>query len=221
MSGCARSLRPIGSDLGNAPDVEEYIRRQAMSAQEYRKLLERLAREFPAESFLIVRYGDHQPQFGARLIDPSLGKEELAKRAEASDPRYLTTYYAIDAVNFAPADMTLALDRLDAPYLPLVALAGGWRSTRCELLGAEVNPAKVRRNLLQCEAGGQAKRLNRLLMDAGLIKGSRIEGHGVEKAGGIIWRTGLPPEVPSLPGSGMPACDPAVWTTTRSRPRPS
>ena len=66
-----------------------------MSAQEYRKLRESLAREFPAESFLIIRYGDHQPQFGARLIDPLLGKEELAKRAEASDPRYLTTYYAM------------------------------------------------------------------------------------------------------------------------------
>ena len=77
-------LQPDWRDLGNAPDVEEYIRRQAMSAQEYRKLLERLAQEFPTESFLIIRYGDHQPQFGARLIDPSLGKEELAKRAESA-----------------------------------------------------------------------------------------------------------------------------------------
>ena len=164
-------LTPDWQDLGNAPDVEEYIRRQAMSAQEYRKLRESLAREFPAESFLIIRYGDHQPQFGARLIDPLLGKEELAKRAEASDPRYLTTYYAIDAVNFVPADMALALDRLDAPYLPLVAL---------EAAGVPLDASfSAQRSILQrcdgifykCEAGGQAKRLNRLLMDAGLIKG--------------------------------------------------
>ena len=26
------------------------------------------------ESFLIVRYGDHQPQFGPRIIDPSLAR---------------------------------------------------------------------------------------------------------------------------------------------------
>jgi phosphoglycerol transferase MdoB-like AlkP superfamily enzyme len=164
-------LTPDWKDLGNAPDVEEYIRRQAMSAQEYRKLRESLAREFPAESFLIIRYGDHQPQFGARLIDPLLGKEEFAKRAEASDPRYLTTYYAIDAVNFVPADMALALDRLDAPYLPLVAL---------EAAGVPLDASfSAQRSILQrcdgifykCEAGGQAKRLNRLLMDAGLIKG--------------------------------------------------
>ena len=164
-------LTPGWHDLGNAPDVEEYIRRQAMSAQEYRKLQENLAREFPAESFLIVRYGDHQPQFGVRLIDSLLGKEELAKRAEASDPRYLTTYYAIDAVNFVPADMALALDRLDAPYLPLVAL---------EAAGVPLDAGfSVQRSILQkcdgifygCEAGSQARRLNRLLMDAGLIKG--------------------------------------------------
>ena len=74
-----------------------------MTAGDYRKLLETLAQKFPAESFLIVRYGDHQPQFGAGLIDRSLGKEDLVKRVEVSDPRYLTTYYAIDAVNFAPA----------------------------------------------------------------------------------------------------------------------
>ena len=38
----------------------------------------------------------------------------------AHDPRYFTTYYAIDAVNFPPADLSSALDRLEAPYLPLV-----------------------------------------------------------------------------------------------------
>ena len=41
---------------------------------DYSALLARLTREFPAESFLIVRYGDHQPQFGPRIIDPLLGK---------------------------------------------------------------------------------------------------------------------------------------------------
>ena len=164
-------LTPAWQDLGNAPDVEEYIRRQAMSAQEYRKLTERLAKEFPAESFLIIRYGDHQPQFGAYLIDSSLSAEELAKRAEASDQRYLTTYYAIDAVNFEPADVTSALDRLDAAYLPLVAL---------EASGVPLDASfAVQKSMLQrcegifysCEAGSQARRLNRLLIDAGLIKG--------------------------------------------------
>src|SRR5690348_437940 len=76
-----RRLRPERTpdwrEPGNTPDVDEYIRRQGMTAADYRKLLAELARKFPAESFLIVRYGDHQPQFGAGLVDGPLGPEHL------------------------------------------------------------------------------------------------------------------------------------------------
>jgi phosphoglycerol transferase MdoB-like AlkP superfamily enzyme len=68
---------PEWRDLGNAPDVEEYIRRQGMTAHDYGALLARLAWEFPADSFLIVRYGDHQPQFGPRIIDPRSAARHL------------------------------------------------------------------------------------------------------------------------------------------------
>ncbi len=158
-------------DLGNAPEVEEYIRRQAISAQEYQALLKRLAQEFPAEPFLIIRYGDHQPQFGARLIDPSLGEEELAKRAKALDQRYLMTYYALDAVNFAPVDIASALDRLDAPYLPLVALQAAGIPLDASFAEQRAILQRCGGLFYSCEEGGQARRLNRLLIDAGLIKG--------------------------------------------------
>jgi hypothetical protein len=164
-------LTPDWRGLGNAPDIDEYIRRQGMTAHDYRRLLERLAREFPAESFLIVRYGDHQPQFGARIIDPSLGKQALARRLEASDRRYLTTYYAIDTVNFTPADLSSALDTLDAPYLPLVIQ---------EAAGVPLGPSfSEQKKILQrcdgvfygCAGGAEARRFNRLLIEAGTIKG--------------------------------------------------
>lgn len=165
-------LTPDWRDLGNPPDIEEYIRRQGMTAHDYRRLLERLAQDFPAESFLIVRYGDHQPQFGARIIDPSLGKEALAHRLETSDPRYLTTYYAIDAVNFTPVDLSsAALDRLDAPYLPLVIQ---------EAAGVPLGPSfaeqkKILRRcgglFYGCAGGAEARRFNRLLIEAGSMKG--------------------------------------------------
>ncbi len=164
-------LQPDWRDLGNAPEVEEYIRRQAISAQEYQALLKRLAQEFPAEAFLIIRYGDHQPQFGARLIDPSLGKEEIAKRAKALDQRYLTTYYALDAVNFAPVDITSALDRLDAPYLPLVALQAAGIPLDASFAEQKTILQRCDGLFYSCEEGAQASRLNRLLIDAGLIKG--------------------------------------------------
>jgi len=164
-------LTPHWHDLGNAQDVDEYIRRQRMTAEDYREFLGKLARKFPTESFLIVRYGDHQPQFAAGLIDCSLGREDLVKRVKASDPRYLTTYYAIDAVNFVPADVSSALDRLDAPYLPIVV---------SEAAGVPLDPSfSEQRAMLHrcggvfygCEQGMAARKLNRLLMSAGLIKG--------------------------------------------------
>jgi hypothetical protein len=164
-------LTPGWRDLGNAPGIDEYIRRQGMTAHDYSSLLERLAQEFPAESFLIVRYGDHQPQFGARIIDPSLGKEALARRLEALDPRYLATYYAIDAVNFTPADLSSAIDKLDAPYLPLVIQ---------EVAGVPLGPSfSEQKKILQrcdglfyaCAGGAEARRFNRLLIEAGMVRG--------------------------------------------------
>jgi hypothetical protein len=142
-----------------------------MTAQDYKSLLERLAREFPAESFLIVRYGDHQPQFGARIVDPSIGEEALAHRLSVLDRRYLTTYYAIDAVNFTPADLSSALDTLDAPYLPLVIQ---------EAAGVPLGPSfSEQKKILRrcdgvfygCAGGAEARRFNRLLIEAGSVKG--------------------------------------------------
>jgi hypothetical protein len=164
-------LTPDWRDLGNAPDVEEYIRRQGMTAHDYSALLGRLTREFPAESFLIVRYGDHQPQFGPRIIDPLLSKAALARRLTALDASYLTTYYAIDAVNFTPADLSSALDTLDAAYLPLVIQ---------EAAGVPLDPSfSEQKEILQrchgqfyrCADGAEARRFNRLLIEAGSVKG--------------------------------------------------
>ena len=129
------------------------------------------SREFPTESFLIVRYGDHQPQFGARIIDPSLSEQALAHRLEASDQRYFTTYYAIDAVNFTPADLSSALDKLDSPYLPLVVQGAA---------GVPLGPSfSEQKKILQrcdglfyrCAGGAEARRFNRLLIEAGSVKG--------------------------------------------------
>jgi Sulfatase len=164
-------LTPNWSDLGNSPSIDEYIRRQGMTAHDYGALLEQLRQEFPTESFLIVRYGDHQPEFGRRVIDPSLSQEALARRLEASDPRYFTTYYAIDAVNFEPADLSSALNQLEAPYLPLVVQ---------EAAGVPLGPTfSEQKKILErchglfyrCAGGAEARRFNRLLIEAGLIKG--------------------------------------------------
>lgn len=164
-------LTPNWRDLGNAPDVDEYIRRQTMTAHDYRVFLDRLAQQFPNDAFLIVRYGDHQPQFGARLVDPTRSEAERTRQLEARDVRYFTTYYAIDALNFVPADLDLALDTLDSPYVPLVLQAAA---------GIPLDPsfAEQRKILTHChgifyacDGGSAVRRFNRMLMNAGLIRG--------------------------------------------------
>jgi hypothetical protein len=159
-------------DPGNAvPEVNEYLRRQAMSEHDYEEFLARLKRDFPGEEFLIVRYGDHQPDFAKLLIDPSLDTWNLGERLLGFDPRYYTTYYAIDAVNFTPAALDSALDVLDAPYLPLIVQ---------EAAGVPLDPsfAEQKRILERCAGlfygcadGAEARRFNRALIEAGLIKG--------------------------------------------------
>ena len=164
-------LTPDWRNLGNLPHIEEYLRRQSLSERDYAAFLARLRHDFPAELFLLVRFGDHQPDFAERIIDPSLNPPQIAQRVQAFDPRYFTTYYAIDAVNFKPADVSSALDTLEAPYLPLVIQ---------EAAGLPLDPtfAEQKKILKRCEGrfflcagGSEVRRFNRLLIDAGLIKG--------------------------------------------------
>jgi sulfatase-like protein len=167
-------LAPQWRDLGNTDvgghRIDEYLRRQAMSAQDYADFTAQLRAEFPDESFLLVRFGDHQPLFAKHIIDPTLDEAAIGRHILAFDPRFFTAYYAIDSVNFDPADLALARDTLDAPYLPLVVL---------EAAGVPLDPSFAeQKKILQrcnglfylCADGAEARRFNRLLIDAGLIK---------------------------------------------------
>jgi hypothetical protein len=166
-------LTPAGwRDPGNPKyEVNEYLRRQAMSERDYKDFLARLERNFPGEPFLIVRYGDHQPDFAKLLIEPTIDAWELGNRLLSYDPRYYTTYYAIDTINYRPVDLGSALDLLDAPYLPLVVQEAA--GVPLDASFAEQKKIMERCNGLfyGCAGGAEARRFNRLLIDAGLIKG--------------------------------------------------
>ena len=164
-------LLPEWKDPGNRSVVDEYLRRQAMSFRDYAALLDRLKREFPGESFLLIRYGDHQPDFASTILEPGLDEVAVNRRLMTYDPRYFTTYYAIDAVNYKPANLSSALETIEGPYLPLIVQ---------EAAGLPLDPsfAEQRRILERCKGlfyacagGAESRRFNRLLIDAGLIKG--------------------------------------------------
>jgi hypothetical protein len=164
-------LTPSWHPPGNEPVVDEYLRRQAMSAGDYAGFIAGLKKKFPAQAFLIVRYGDHQPEFSPHILDPNLDEAGIGKKLENYDPRYYGTYYAIDAVNFEPVKSPVVMETIDGPYLPLVIQ---------EAAGIPLDPSfeEQKKIMLRCKGvfyackdGAEARRFNRLLIDAGLVHG--------------------------------------------------
>jgi len=118
-----------------------------------------------------VRFGDHQPFFAKRFIDPTLDAAEVATRILRRDPRYFTTYYAAEGVNFRPVDLSSALDTLDAPYLPLVVLEAAGVPLDASFAEQKKILKRCHGLFYLCAGGAEARRFNRLLIDAGLIQG--------------------------------------------------
>ena len=164
-------LLPDWVNPGNPFEIDEYLRRQEMSARDYAQFKARLARELPGEPVLIVRFGDHQPLFARRFLDPTLDQSEVAARILRRDPRYFSTYYAIEGVHFQPVDFSSALDVLDAPYLPLVVLQAAGVPLDPTFVEQKKILGRCRGLFYLCAGGAEARRFNRLLIDAGLIEG--------------------------------------------------
>ena len=164
-------LMPAWRNPGNEPVVDEYLRRQAMSVGDYAGFIAGLKKKFPAQPFLIVRYGDHQPEFSPHILDPKLDEAGVGKKLMDYDPRYYATYYAIDAINFEPVKSPAVMDTIDGAYLPLVIQ---------EAAGIPLDPSfeEQKKIMLRCKGvfyacndGAEARHFNRLLIDAGMIKG--------------------------------------------------
>jgi len=164
-------LMPSWRNPGNEPAVDEYLRRQAMSANDYAAFIAGLKKKFPAQPFLIVRYGDHQPEFSPHLLDPDLDEAAIGKKLMDYDPRYYATYYAIDGVNFEPVRSPTEMDTIDGAYLPLVIQ---------EAAGIPLDPSFVEQKAIMlrcngvfyaCKEGAESRRFNRLLIDAGMVHG--------------------------------------------------
>ena len=164
-------LTPDWTPPGNTAEIDEYIRRQAMTAGDYSDFTARLARDYPDQSFLVLRFGDHQPAISQKMLEPGIDRKALAQRLMATDPRYFSTYYALDGINFSPPDLSSALKTLDAAYLPLVIQ---------QAAGVPLDPSfrEQKKIMLRCKGmfyacrdGAEARRFNRFLIDAGLVRG--------------------------------------------------
>jgi len=161
--------RDLGNSVVDGHRIDEYLRRQEMSAHDYKAFIARLKRDFPAEPFLVIRFGDHQPLFAKKIVEPGLDDVAIGRRIDAADPKFFTTYYSIDPVNFRPADLLSAVSGLDAAYLPLAILEAA--GVPLDASFAEQKRIFQRCNGLfyLCAQGAEARRFNRLLIDAGMI----------------------------------------------------
>ncbi|MBI4274471.1 MAG: sulfatase-like hydrolase/transferase [Rhizobiales bacterium] len=164
-------LTPGWSGFGNTAEVDEYIRRQTMSAHDYSEFVARLKREFPDKQFLLVRFGDHQPAISPKLLEPKLDDKAIGLRIMNYDARFFTTYYAINTINFTPADLSAARDTLEAAYLPLVILQAAGLPLDATYIEQKKILNRCGGYFYSCANGAEARRFNRLLIDAGLIKG--------------------------------------------------
>ncbi|MGH6751209.1 MAG: sulfatase-like hydrolase/transferase, partial [Bradyrhizobium sp.] len=164
-------LTPDWTPPGNTAETDEYIRRQVMTAKDYRDFTTRLQRDYPDQSFLVLRFGDHQPAISQKLLEPGIDRKLLGQRLMTADPRYFSTYYALDGINFQPPDLSSALETIDAAYIPLVIQ---------DAAGVPLDPSfrEQKKIMLRCKGvfytckdGAEARRFNRLLIDAGLVRG--------------------------------------------------
>jgi len=164
-------LTPGWRDLGNHPEVDEYIRRQMLSKQDYADFKSQLQARFPRDPFLLLRFGDHQPGLSSKILEPGASEAVMTQRMMAYDPRYFTTYYAIDGVNYRPQNLSSALDTLEATYLPLVLQEAAGLPLDPTFAEQKKIMARCNGLFFSCANGAEARRFNRLLIDAGLIKG--------------------------------------------------
>jgi sulfatase-like protein len=109
-----------GGGPGTTPEMHEYLRRLAMSHQDYAFLRAELSRRFPGEQFLIVQYGDHQPLATLPLLgfrDDLTIEDVMQSGNEAA----LITYYAVDAIRYRPPPLP-DLETVDVSYLGPIIL---------------------------------------------------------------------------------------------------
>jgi len=137
------------------------------------RLLARLRRDFPDESFLVVRFGDHQPGISNTDL-ASLARRSRGFAAQAHGVRsaLFTTVTPIERVKFRRSTSRRAryADRLLCPTHP----GGPPACRRLPDFAAQKKEESLRRCtrvFYPCEAAPRVRRLNRMLTMPGRSRG--------------------------------------------------
>jgi hypothetical protein len=156
-----------GGDPGTDPEMNEYLRRLAMSKIDYDYLIKELRRRFPRERFLIVHYGDHHP-LATRTL---LGYGSITDAEDVpleQDSIGFITYYAVHSLNYAVPPLP-SFETLDVSYLGSVIL---------DLAGLPLSDSHRERLRLMalcqgryygCNRRDEILRFHRRLIDSGVV----------------------------------------------------
>jgi hypothetical protein len=156
-----------GGDPGTDPEMNEYLRRLAMSKMDYDYLIKELRRRFPRERFLIVHYGDHHP-LATRTL---LGYGSITEAEDVplkQDSIGFITYYAVQGLNYAVPPLP-SVETLDVSYLGSVIL---------DLAGLPLSDSHRERLRLMalcqgryysCDQHDEILRFHRRLIDSGIV----------------------------------------------------
>lgn len=156
-----------GGGPGTHPEMHEYLRRLWIAKLDYEELRANLARRFPGERFLIVRYGDHHPMSTRVLLGYDDGTEAEDVLLDRNSIGY-HTFFAVNGVGFEPV-------RIDSPPLLDVAYLG---TVLLEASGLPLTDAYKQRKRLKeicegrsfdCPKRDMVLSFHRRLLDAGLV----------------------------------------------------
>ena len=104
-----------GGGPGTPPQMSEYLRRLAMVKMDDDWFRLELARRFPKEGFLLVRYGDHHPT----ATMPLLGEFDAVNAEDTHfpiDSPAFITFFATNGVGYLPPALP-SFETVDVPYL--------------------------------------------------------------------------------------------------------
>jgi hypothetical protein len=153
------------------PAIAEYVRRQRLAKIDLDALKTELARRFPEQSFLIIRFGDHAPFIAGSMFDPDLPEQAVWNKIDAFDPQYFTGYLALDTINYQPVKPIPPFPVMSASYIGMAML---------QMIGLPLNPVgqyqasiveRCNGLLVDCDGGKAVRQFNGWLQKNGITIG--------------------------------------------------
>ena len=165
-------LFPDWSNPENPSEVDEYLRRQEMSVHDYARVQGTPWPRVSRRAVFVVRFGDHQPLFAKQFLEPP---RSIERRWRSTSNSAIPVFHHLlrDRRSELPARST-AHPRLIRSMRPIFRW-WCWKGRGCR----SIPPSRSKRRSssaaaacsISAASGAEARRFNRLLIDAGLIQG--------------------------------------------------